>query len=78
VKQLVFLTAIVSLSLAVMNALPIPALDGGRWWTMTLYRLFRKPLTKEREEAIQTVGFAILMGLVILVTWADVGKLFKK
>lgn len=75
-KQLVFLTAIISLSLAVMNALPIPALDGGRWWTMTLFKLFKKKLTKEREEKIQTIGFLVLMGLVILVTFADVGKLF--
>lgn len=75
-KSLVFLTAIISLSLAVMNALPIPALDGGRWTTMTVYKLRRKKLTKEKEEKIQTIGFAVLMGLVILVTWADVGKLF--
>lgn len=75
-KSLVFLTAIISLSLAVMNALPIPALDGGRWMTMTVYKLRRKKLTKEKEEKIQTIGFAVLMGLVILVTWADVGKLF--
>lgn len=75
-KSLVFLTAIISLSLAVMNALPIPALDGGRWTTMTVYKLRRKKLTKEQEEKIQTIGFAVLMGLVILVTWADVGKLF--
>jgi regulator of sigma E protease len=75
--QLVFLTAIVSLTLAVMNALPIPALDGGRWFTMTIFRLLKKPLTKEREEKIQTVGFMVLMGLIIVVTIADVGKLFK-
>lgn len=75
--QLVFLTAIISLSLAVMNALPIPALDGGRWFTMTAYRLIKKPLTKETEEKIQSAGFMILMGLVFLVTWADVSKLFK-
>ncbi len=75
--SLVFLTAIISLSLAVMNILPIPALDGGRWWTMTYYRLRRKKLTKEREERIQTIGFMVLMALVVLVTWADVGKLFR-
>ncbi|HET8883840.1 MAG TPA: M50 family metallopeptidase [Candidatus Saccharimonadales bacterium] len=74
--QLVFLTAIISLTLAVMNALPIPALDGGRWFTMVLFRLLKKPLTKEREEAIQATGFLILMTLIILVTVADVGKLF--
>lgn len=75
--QLIFLTAIVSLTLAVMNALPIPALDGGRWFTMVIFRLLKKPLTKEIEEKIQTVGFMVLMGLIIIVTIADVGKLFK-
>jgi len=75
--QLAFLTAIISLTLAVMNVLPIPALDGGRWFVMTLFRLIKKPLTKEREEKIQTIGFMILMGLVVIVTVADVSKLFK-
>lgn len=75
--QLTFLTAIVSLTLAVMNALPIPALDGGRWFTMALFRLLKKPLTKEIEEKIQTAGFLVLMGLIIIVTIADVGKLFN-
>ena len=74
--QLVFLTAIISLTLAVMNVLPIPALDGGRWFTMVLFRLFKKDLTKEREERIQMVGFSILMGLTVLVTFADVARLF--
>jgi len=74
--QLVFLTAIISLTLAVMNVLPIPALDGGRWFVMALFRLTKKVLTKEREEKIQTVGFLTLMGLVVLVTIADVTKLF--
>lgn len=74
--QLVFLTAIISLSLAIMNVLPIPALDGGRWFTMVAFRLLKKDLTKEREEKIQAIGFSILMGLTILVTFADVSKLF--
>ena len=74
--QLVFLTAIISLTLAVMNVLPIPALDGGRWFVMALFRATKKVLTKEREEKIQTVGFLMLMGLVVLVTIADVTKLF--
>ena len=75
--QLIFLTAIISLTLAVMNILPIPALDGGRWFVMSLFRLFKKPLTKEREEKIQGTGFLILMALVMIVTVADVGKLLK-
>lgn len=75
--QLVLLTAIISLTLAVMNVLPIPALDGGRWFTMAAFRLFKKKLTKEREEKIQTIGFLTLMALVVVVTFADVGKLIK-
>ena len=77
ITQLVFLTAIISLTLAVMNILPIPALDGGRWFLMTIYRLRKKELTKEREEKIQGTGFLVLMILVIVVTVADVSKLFR-
>lgn len=75
IKPLLLLTAIISLSLAVMNVLPIPALDGGRWFTMTVFKLLKKPLTKEREEKIQTVGFMALLALIILVTFADVSKI---
>lgn len=75
--ELLFLTAIISLTLAVMNVLPIPALDGGRWFLMVVYRLRGKELTKEKEEKIVGISFMILMGLVVLVTIADVGKLFK-
>lgn len=77
IKQLLFLSAIISLSLAVINTLPIPALDGGRWFLMTIYKLRKKPLTKEREESIQTIGFMVLITLIILVTWADIGKFGK-
>lgn len=73
--ELIFLTAIISLTLAVMNILPIPALDGGRWFTMAVFRLLHKPLSKEREEAIQGAGFMALMLLIVIVTIADVAKL---
>jgi len=74
--EVLFLTAIISLTLAVMNTLPIPALDGGRWFVMALFRVLKKPLTKEREEAIQGAGFLALMALILLVTIGDVAKLF--
>lgn len=74
--QLILLAAIISLTLAVMNILPIPALDGGRWFTMTIFRLLKKPLTKEREENIQATGMIILLLLTVLVTVSDVGKFF--
>jgi putative membrane-associated zinc metalloprotease len=74
--QVIFVAAIISLTLAVMNVLPIPALDGGRWFTMAGFRLLKKDLTKEREENIQATGMLILLVLTILVTVSDVGKFF--
>jgi regulator of sigma E protease len=75
--EVLFLAAIISLTLAVMNILPIPALDGGRWFVTALYKIRRKKLTKEREEKIQAIGFSTLMLLIVVVTIGDVAKLFK-
>lgn len=74
--QLVFLAAIISLTLAVMNALPIPSLDGGRWFVTALFKLLKKPLTREREEKIHGTGFAVMMLLFLVITIADVIKFF--
>lgn len=74
--DVIFLSAIISLTLAVMNILPIPALDGGSWFLMALFRLIRKPLTKDLEEKIKGIGFLILMLLIVVVTVGDVAKLF--
>ncbi len=73
-SYILMIAAVISLTLAVMNALPIPALDGGRWFVTALYRLRKKTLTKETEEKIHGTGFLILMVLVVLVTIADIGK----
>lgn len=75
VGQVVFLAAIISLTLAVMNALPIPALDGGRWFVTALFKVLKKPLTKDREEKIHGTGFMVLMLLIVVITVADVTKL---
>jgi regulator of sigma E protease len=74
VSALVFMTALISLALAIMNILPIPALDGGRWFVTVLFRVLKKPLSKELEEKIHGTGFMVLMGLFVLVTIADVTK----
>lgn len=71
-----FLIGIISVSLAVMNSLPIPALDGGRLFVMALFRLLRKPLSKEREEKIHGTGMLVLLGLIVLITIVDVRRFF--
>ncbi len=75
-EQVIFLAAIISLTLAVMNILPIPSLDGGRWFVTAGFKIFRKPLTKEREETIHGIGFMVLLGLILVITIADIAKLF--
>jgi regulator of sigma E protease len=74
ISALLFMTALISLALAIMNILPIPALDGGRWFVTMLFRVLKRPLNKELEEKIHGTGFIVLMALFVLVTIADVGK----
>lgn len=66
--------AIISLTLAIMNVLPIPALDGGRLFVTLLYRIRNKPLTQKIEDRIHGTGFAVLMLLFVLITIVDVRR----
>ncbi len=73
---LLLLVGLISLTLAVMNALPIPALDGGRLFVTLLFRFLKKPLNKELEQKIHGAGFMFLLGLIAVITIADVFKFF--
>lgn len=66
--------ASISLSLAVINALPIPALDGGRLFVMTLTRLGVK-ISPAREALVHWAGFVALIVLVIIITISDISRL---
>lgn len=74
--NLTFLTALISVSLACMNVLPIPALDGGRWLMIAICRLRGKKLKKETEEKIVSRAFLVIIALVIIITMLDIIKLF--
>lgn len=71
---MLMIVAVISLSLAIMNVLPIPALDGGRLFVTLLYKVLNKPLTQETEERIHGTGFAVLMVLFVLITIVDVQR----
>lgn len=73
---LLFIVALISLALAIMNVLPIPALDGGRLFVTLLFKAIKKPLTKSLEEKIHGTGFAVLMVLFILITVVDIRRFF--
>lgn len=68
--------AIISLSLAIINVLPIPALDGGRFYMLFLARLFRQKVSKAMEERIVGASFVFLLILIVLITVVDVNRFF--
>lgn len=68
--------AIISLTLAIMNILPIPALDGGRLFVTLLFRGLKKPLHQRTEELIHGTGFMVLIGLFVLITIVDIKRFF--
>jgi regulator of sigma E protease len=83
-RFILMVIAVISLTLAIMNALPIPALDGGRLFVTLLYRLMNKIagggkrfiLTPRAEEWIHGTGFAALMVLFVLITIVDIKRFF--
>lgn len=73
---LMFFVAVISVTLAVMNALPIPALDGGRLFVSGVFKVIKKPLTPKLENYIHGIGFAVLMALILIVSIKDVQRFF--
>lgn len=75
-SYLLNITAMISLSLAAINILPIPALDGGRAFFVIIEKIIRRPVPMKYEQLAHTIGFVLLMMLIIVVTFKDVVRLF--
>ena len=75
-SALLVFTAIISLNLAVINLLPIPALDGGRLVFVAIEAVTRRPINPAWAGRLNLVGFALLMLLMLVVTYNDIVKLF--
>jgi len=77
ISFILLIIAIISLTLALMNILPIPALDGGRLFVMYLSRLIKgRPFSPITEERIHGTGMAVLLALFMLITIVDVRRFF--
>jgi len=68
--------ALISLHLAIFNALPIPMMDGGRFAFLVLEKIRKKPLNEKIEKKINNIFFLLLFALMILTTIKDIIKLF--
>ena len=81
VENIAYLAALIAVNLAVMNLLPIPALDGGHILFLAVdavsMALFRKKVPSKYAAAINTAGFVVLMGFMLLITVKDVFQIFR-
>ena len=71
-----YMMSAISMSLGIMNLLPIPGLDGGKILITLIELVRRKPMKKETEAKITMVGFAFLLLLMFVVTFSDISKMF--
>ena len=78
ILQLLNLAGILSISLAFFNALPIPALDGGRLFFILIEATIGRKVNQRFEAVTHTVGMIILLTLMALITFKDIIKLFVK
>ena len=73
--HLISLTAIISINLAVINLFPFPALDGGRLFFIIIETIKRSPIKPTITNAVNGIGFIILILLMVLITYSDIVKI---
>jgi regulator of sigma E protease len=75
-SNVVFLIALLSINLGVLNLLPIPILDGGHLLFFLIEGILRKPLGERQREVAQQVGLVLLVGVMIFAFWNDLERIF--
>ena len=81
VENIAYIGALVAVNLAVMNLLPLPALDGGRIFFLVVNAvamlLFKKKISAKYENYIHFAGLVLLLALMVVLVFSDVGKLIR-
>ena len=73
--NIMYLTALLSLNVGIINLLPLPAFDGGRLFFMIIEKIIRKPIKPEIENRIHSVGMVLLIILMLIICFNDIIKL---
>lgn len=76
-RQLMSFTAFLSVNLALLNLLPIPALDGGRLLFVALEWIRGKRIPPEREALVHFIGFVFLIGLMVIISYFDIARVLS-
>ncbi len=71
----IYIMALISINVGVFNLLPVPALDGGRLFFILIEAIRRKPIPAKYEGVIHVVGLALLMLLMVIITFNDIKNL---
>lgn len=72
IDNLLFLFALISINIGLMNLLPLPALDGGRIFFCLIEMIFRKPIPKRFEATLHAVGLLLLFAFMIIISFSDI------
>ena len=79
-QNIAYLGAFIAINLAVMNMLPLPALDGGRIFLLLVNSLFtaitKKKIPAKYEAYVHAAGMVLLLGFMAFVTFKDIWKIF--
>ena len=76
IENLVYLTAYLSVNLGFINILPFPAFDGGRVLFVIIEKIKGSPINPKVENVFHTIGFILLMILMVVITYQDILRLF--
>lgn len=77
ILSLIYLTAYLSVNVGFINLLPLPAFDGGRLLFMIIEKIKGRPVDPKVENWIHSIGFILLMILMVFITYNDIIRLFK-
>ena len=75
VLNIVFIMALITVNLGIVNMFPFPALDGGRFVFLIIEAIFRKPVPRKVEYIVNGIGLALLIVLIVIITGNDIFKL---
>ena len=73
----VWFVGVISLTLSIFNVLPVPALDGGRLLFLVIEAVTGKKVSEQTERTVHQIGFILLLGLALLITYSDISKLIR-
>ena len=71
-NNVIYIMTMFTVNLGVFNLIPFPALDGGKFFLFIIEAIRRKPINEKYVGIVDTVGFALLMGFMLIVTYSDI------